>query len=472
WNVFRNCALLDKDGYNGSDAEALKKAIKQLLLEKKMTITNAKNGVLYSHSFISIEFLRNFYLRLIDVESFEGVDVAKAKNAVSFFLNDKNLDLFTNNIEHFKRSELTNGTLFSSLEYLEHLEYLSNAINGYFLEKIIKQDKPAQADLDIFEYTGPLWARQDREDGPPETPCPNIQQGFGHSVNLNELAATKSSPNLPVAIDYDSGAGYAFNLGISKPKYVIDSGIKDGEIGLFVINMNSKTGITDMHKKEIPVYHLPSFNIGNSNKNAQTIEKELEGHKEIQKQLEKELSALLKQAGVNKEIKEFIFVVDGDTNYKDEKIYLARSLFNVVKENKDNELIVNGFVNQIAHEFVFHELVHYAVQINNKEVLDKLMELAGMDNEKIQQVVNADNKQFEEAIALFITHNHYWFYVNGDKTEIGRAMKAFKDIAGDAMGKKQDNLPRKIIGDLREMKNAKELNLDDFVLDLVLDRSA
>ncbi len=164
-----------------------------------------------------------------------------------------------------------------------------------------------------------------------------------------------------------------------------------------------------------------------------------------------------------------IVVSDNPNGYSQRMINLNKALFDALRDYKGVSEIENGFAAQLADEIVYHELVHYAISSGNRESLRKIMNISGNHDDKWPQVERALDMMsqmpesargmIDEAIVLFITHNHYWDL--DEKTR--KNMDKYKKIAGDAMGRKAPGTNRTLLGNLREVKGAKDLPLDAFL---------
>ena len=185
------------DYYKGRFRDNMANKLKELILNDKVKAVEVEQGVLYSHSFISTEFLSEFKQEVLHMG--DGLRV------INFFLDTtikKDFDLYNKN-----------------------LLILADMIN-----KALKESIANNQDSCIFRNQGPFLARF-----PDETPCESIQSCFGHTANSDEpVRNIEGKTYKHFCIDFASSYAMRFDKK-GDPMYVIN---RAGE--LFVVRLKEE----------------------------------------------------------------------------------------------------------------------------------------------------------------------------------------------------------------------------------------
>ncbi|MBU0650780.1 metallophosphoesterase [bacterium] len=170
--------------YGGKNEEHFRKAVEKLVKEDKLKACNEVNGVFYSHSFLSLEFLFDLYKNYGD----KNKDL---KDVIEFFV--RNIDFYDSvdeiDFDAITKEEFINQTLFALPKYKENLDNLVKEINKLYKQAIVDGIK----DSFLFGEQGLVWAdingkgEQNRRFKCNSTPCPNIQMGYGHTVYFDDI---------------------------------------------------------------------------------------------------------------------------------------------------------------------------------------------------------------------------------------------------------------------------------------------
>ncbi|MBU0650907.1 hypothetical protein KKC59_03250, partial [bacterium] len=230
-------------GYNGKNADNYLNAVKDLFERKKMKMCNVVNGVFYSHSFLSIEYLFKLYQAFPEIKEvieFFAPGIGKYETAEKIDFGE------------IKRDDLLYGVLFTSKEYYDNLEKLAEFINDKCRTAIIEQDVKNVSEL-VLVHSGLLWASlktEERNLSVDSRPCPNIQIGHGHTVvdNIPDEMGFDGQVFKRI-LNFDGGASYEFNPEYSHPRYVRDGELKGDSVSLDILEIDKIEFKGEQYKK-------------------------------------------------------------------------------------------------------------------------------------------------------------------------------------------------------------------------------
>ena len=162
--------------YSGRNFLLVKEIIRSWINEDFLQYSFVANGWLYTHSFVSINFLIKFYKELDELRGVIDPDlIDRAKIAINWFLNDKAEEGLPEQIgvALYERPNLD----FNSEAYKENINILDRILNQVFIYAFQTEINSCLFDQEI----SPMWARQSVN----VNPCPNIKNGFGHIPLIN-----------------------------------------------------------------------------------------------------------------------------------------------------------------------------------------------------------------------------------------------------------------------------------------------
>ena len=166
--------------YNGRNFLLVKEIIRSWISDDILQYSYVENGWLYTHSFISINFLKALYDELDQYKTvINPALMEQAKIAINWFLNNKAEEELPEQIDvvFYQRPDLD----FNSEEYKNNIRVLNEILNQLFRSQInrtIDPSVPTEFTSCIFNSeNSPILIRQT-----PcvFVPCTNIKNGFGH----------------------------------------------------------------------------------------------------------------------------------------------------------------------------------------------------------------------------------------------------------------------------------------------------
>ena len=219
--------------YNNRNFLLIRNIFVDWIRQNIMQYSFVENGWLYSHSFVSINFLKRLYFVLDNYKKdIDPTLVNQAKETINWFLNGKAEETFSGEIDIalYERS----GLDFNSEEYKRNLFVLNEILNKIFLfrmESMVKDSFNTTPRSILFDLISPVWSRLNhvsQEDGFKMVPCPNIKNGYGHTpfsfvfFGGRPLMVKRASGGdflYKHSVDYDCAMSYGLRLLNDKSKF-------------------------------------------------------------------------------------------------------------------------------------------------------------------------------------------------------------------------------------------------------------